>query len=120
MAVGVSGDKADLSAEIPHLNFVALFERVGQSGNTPLIIAMTVHAHLVAREQRGISAGMVAMVMGVQDRAQVHVFPRNPVQHRLAFRGVDDRGLTGIFTDNEITVVISQQGNLSYFRERDL
>ena len=66
-------------------------------------------------QQPFVAAGMIAMVVRIQYRHRLDFFLLDVAQHRIGFRRVDDGGLVGLLTDNQIAVVITQERDLMNF-----
>ena len=64
-----------------------------------LIAPVAVYVDLMLRQQFFVAAGMVAMMMSIEDRDGLDLFLLDAAEHRFAFRWIDDRGLVGFLTD---------------------
>jgi hypothetical protein len=58
-------------------------------------------------EQSLVASGMVAMVVGVENRLQGDLLLLGPPCNRFGFRGVNDPGVVGGLTEDEIAIVVS-------------
>ena len=93
VAGGVAGNKKNFALELADLNFIAFFDAARQTRNARAVAPVAVYVDLVMRQQFFIAAGMVAMMMGIEDRDWLDFFLLDAAEHRFGFRRIDDGGL---------------------------
>jgi hypothetical protein len=93
---------------------------MGKTGNAVLIHAATVNLQGIAFQKTGITARMIPMVMGIENRHKVDTFLLDLLYNRFTLRRIHDGGLMGLLTHDEIRIVIPKARNLYDFHASDL
>src|SRR5581483_2436471 len=71
VAGGVAGDEKNFAAELADLNFVAFIDAAAQAGNAPAVALVAVNLDRTLGENAFVAAGVIAVMMGVEDRLEV-------------------------------------------------
>ena len=99
VARGVTGNEQDFPFRFPNSDFVILLDAAAETVNPAGVAFVAVNVGLVACQDSFVSAGMVAVMMGVENRAERDAFLLDFMESGFRLGRVDDRGRFGLLTN---------------------
>src|SRR5215475_14639363 len=118
MSRGMARNEKDAAAHFSNNDLISFINAARESRNPSLIALVTVDLKTLFRQQPFVAASMVTMMVGVENGCQFDLLEFDTPQNRFGLGRIDDTRGVGLLADDEITVIVPQQGNLNDFHDR--
>src|SRR5262249_44792910 len=118
MSRGVARNEKDFSSHLANDDLVSLINAARESRNPSLITLVTVDLETLFRQQPFVPAGMVTMMVGVENCRELDFLEFDTPQNRFGFGGIDNPRGAGFLADDKIAVIVPKQWNLNDFHDR--
>ena len=112
MSAGMARNEQKTTLKITDADRVALVNHVADTRRAGLVVLVAVHSQVgIFLDQFLVAANMVPVVVGVDNGGEIHPLALDRIGHRSGFRGVDHAGLIRGFINDQIGIVVGQNGD---------